>query len=249
MCIVKNPKDYIQETSTNVRTVTSLAYWLTAEGLDNPIYAALLREAINNSSNEDFAEAFDGATKEEATHFLASWELCYMPLWGAPELSKAIVLSDEGRSEELALRAVNMAQSVDELPDVFTPAIGIKWAMDRGYLIDNSICTWVGVAGGSYGHPHNQIKSVTGDAPENQAEIVTNKTGVKWTLEKLAELNQFYLNEKNVKKTRAFKKATADHYGVTPKRIEQLLEKYKEKKPSGLGLLVSQTLMASHPKK
>ena len=162
MYIVKNPKEYIQEKSPNVQTVTSLAHWLTAEGLNNPLIAAMLKDAIFNSNDDDFKEAFDGATKEEATHFLASWELCYMPLWGAPELSKAILLSDEGRSEALALRAVSMAQSVEELSDLFTPAIGIKWAMDKGYLIENIICTWVGVEGGSYWHPHNQIKSITG---------------------------------------------------------------------------------------
>jgi len=167
---VKNPKDYIQETSPNNQTITSLAYWLTAEGLDNPIYAALLRDAINTSSDEEFAKAFDGATKEEATHFLASWELCYMPLWGAPELSKAIVLSDEGRNEDLALRAILLSQGVGELPDVFTPDIGIKWAMNRGYLIDGSMCTWTGVVSGIFGHPHNQTQSVTGDSPLIQTE-------------------------------------------------------------------------------
>lgn len=165
MYIVKNPKDYIQEISPNVQTVTSLAYWLTAEGLNNALIAAMLKDAIISSNDDDFKEAFDGATKEEATHFLASWELCYMPLWGAPELSKVIVLSDEGRSEALALRAVSMAQSVEELSELFTPAIGIKWAMDRGYLINNSICTWTGVEGGSYGHPHNPTKSVTAPLP------------------------------------------------------------------------------------
>lgn len=157
---MKNPKDHIKEISLNTQEVTSLAYWLTSEGLNNPIEAAMLRDSINNSSDEEFAVAFDGATKVEATNFLTSWELCYMQLWGAPELLKAIVLSDEGRNKDLTLRAVSLAQSVDELPSVFTPAIGIKWAMDKSYLINRSICEWVGIEVGTYGHPHNTTQSI-----------------------------------------------------------------------------------------
>ena len=98
--------------------------------------------------------------------------------------------------------------------------------------------------------PSELLKLATEEAlPIAQADIVTKKTAIKWTDEKLTELNQFYLNEKNIKKTRAFKKATADHYKVTTKRIEQLLDKFKKIKPTSLGLLVNQTLWASHTKK
>jgi len=162
--MMKNAKDYIEETSPNTRRITSLAYWLTPEGLDNPIHATLLRESIETATDEDFKEAFDGATKAEAARFLEQWELCYMAQWGAPELAKAIVLSDAGRDEALALRAVSMAQSVKELPETFSPKIGIQWAMARGYLINGGVCAWCGVTPGNYGHPSNPL--ATADVPK-----------------------------------------------------------------------------------
>jgi hypothetical protein len=126
--------------------------------LNNPIDAALLIDSIENATDEEFKEAFDGASKEEATKYLEQWELCYLAYWGAPELTKAIILSDAGRNEALAIRAINMAQSVNELPEVFTPKIGIQWAMARGYLINGCICAWVGVCPGFYGHPSNPLQ-------------------------------------------------------------------------------------------
>lgn len=69
--------------------------------------------------------------------------------------------------------------------------------------------------------------------------------GKKWTGEKLKEVYEFYLNEKNVKKTKAFKKATATHYGVSTKRIEQLLKEHEKNKPNQLGLLAQQLVRTS----
>lgn len=169
---MKNAKDYIEESSPNTQRITSLAYWLTPEGMDNPIYAALLRKSIATATDEDFKEAFDGATKAEAALHLERWELCYMGQWGAPELAKAIVLSDAGRNEALALRAVSMAQSAKELPEVFTPKEGIQWAMARSYLIGRNICAWCGVTPGSYGHPSNPLSTADAHAAKVKAGAV-----------------------------------------------------------------------------
>ncbi|MDO9046454.1 MAG: hypothetical protein Q7U66_01805 [Methylobacter sp.] len=152
---MKNAKDYIEVTAPNVQRITSLAYWLTPEGLDDPITAEMLQRAIKMGTDEEFNEAFDGATRAEAAKYLEQWELCYMSYWGAPELVRAITLSST-RNEPLALRAVILAQSMGELPEVFTPTTGIKWAMARGYLI-GSICKMVGVQPGNYGHPSNPL--------------------------------------------------------------------------------------------
>lgn len=165
---MKNAKDYIKETSPNTQRITSLAYWLTPEGLDNPITAAMLRETLSNATDEEFSEAFDGATKAEAAMFLEQWEFCFMAHWGAPELAKVIALSDAGRSEALALRAVNMAQGAKELPEVFSPMEGIQWAMGRGYLIGGNICAWCGVQPGSYGHPSNPLSTADASAAKVQ---------------------------------------------------------------------------------
>lgn len=174
---MKNAKDYIEETSPNIRTITSLAYWLTPEGMDNPIYAALLRKTISRATDEEFKEAFDGATKAEAALHLERWELCYMGQWGAPELAKAIVLSDAGRNEALALRAVSMAQGAKELPEVFSPKVGIQWAMARGYLI-GSIGAWCGVKPGNYGHPSNPL------SPADAPKVAKGKAGRPRTIDK-----------------------------------------------------------------
>ena len=77
----------------------------------------------------------------------------------------------------------------------------------------------------------------------------SDPTGKKWTSGKLEELNQFYLNEKNVKKTKAFLQATASHYGVTPRRIEQLLKIYKKNKPTAIEFSVQQLMGISYHKK
>jgi hypothetical protein len=155
---MKNAKDYIQDNGPGKHTITSLAYWLTPEGLSNPITAAMLRDAIETSPDKEFIEAFDGATKDEARDFLAAYELCAMPYWGADELAKAIHDADNGRDEKQALRAVTLAQNVKELPDTFTPKRGIEWAMDRGYLFGIH-ARFAGAAIGTYGHPHNPLKS------------------------------------------------------------------------------------------
>ena len=68
-----------------------------------------------------------------------------------------------------------------------------------------------------------------------------NSTNVKkWTNEKLKEVYDFYNNEKNVKKTKAFMQATATYYGVSARRIYQLLEEYEESKPNPFGLKIQQ---------
>ncbi len=167
---MKNAKDYIEEISPNIWRSTSLAYLLTPEGLNNPIVAALLRESIADETDEDFKQAFDGATKAEAALYLEQWELCYMGQWGAPELVRAIVSSD-GRNEALALRAVSMAQSAGELSEVFDPREGVQWAMARGYLIDGCIRAWCGYTPGNYGHPSNPLSPA--DAPDAKVEAVT----------------------------------------------------------------------------
>lgn len=183
---MKNAKDYIEEISPGHQRITSLAYWLTPEGLDNPITAALLRDTLSKVTDEAFKEAFDGATKAEAARYLEQWELCYMGQWGAPELVKAIAYT--GRDEALALRAVTMAQSVGELPEVFSTATGIRWAMARGYLITGNICAWCGVAGGNFGHPHNPLAPANAPAakiPGNMATTTSGKLAIKaaWQIE------------------------------------------------------------------
>lgn len=131
---MKNAKDYIRDDGPGCSTITSLAYWLTPEGLSNPVTAALLRKSLQTASDDEFREAFDGATKDDARKYLAVYELCAMPYWGADELAKAIHEADAGRDEKMALRAVALAQKAGELADSFTPRQGIEWAMDRGYL-------------------------------------------------------------------------------------------------------------------
>lgn len=174
---MKKAKDYIEEISPGYQRITSPAYWLTPEGLDNPITAALLRDTLSKTTDEAFKEAFDGATKAEAARYLEQWELCYMGQWGAPELVKAIAYT--GRDEALALRAVTMAQSVGELPEVFSTATGIQWAMARGYLIAGNICAWCGVAPGNFGHPHNPLPPTDAPADKVEAVTVTSPSGDK----------------------------------------------------------------------
>lgn len=162
---MKNAKDYIQDNGPGKHTITSLAYWLTPEGLSNPITAAMLRDAIETSPDKEFIEAFDGATKDEARDFLAAYELCAMPYWGVDELAKAIHDADNGRDEKQALRAVTLAQNVKELPNTFTPKQGIEWAMDRGYLFGIH-ARFAGAAIGTYGHPHNPLSDGPHQAPK-----------------------------------------------------------------------------------
>lgn len=167
---MKNARDYEEETSPNTFRINSLAYWLTPEGLNNPIIAELLKDTIESTADEEFKEAFDGATKEEASQYLEQWELCYMAHWGASELARIITLSNEGRNDALAMRAVSLAQSANELPEVFSPTIGIKWAMARGYLITRNICAWVGVQPGNFGHPSNPLP--INDSPAAKDESI-----------------------------------------------------------------------------
>ena len=153
---MKNAKDYIRDDGAGESTVTSLAYWLTPEGLNNPLIAALLRNTINKASDDEFKEAFDGASKNDARKYLAAYELCAMPYWGVDELATAIHDADAGRDEKLALRAVALAQKAGELPDVFKPRQGVEWAMDRGYLFGTH-AGFLGASRGSYGHAHNPL--------------------------------------------------------------------------------------------
>jgi hypothetical protein len=179
----KNAKDYIQDNGHGSQTVTSLAYWLTPEGLSNPFVAALLRDAIERSSESEFFEAFDGATKDEAREFLAAYELCAMPYWGAEELARAIHAADAGRSENLAFRAVTLSQNVQELAHTFTPKQGIEWAMARGYLFGDH-ARFVGAAVGRIGHPHNALSHAPTAAPLAVAGAFDepDKTRATWSL-------------------------------------------------------------------
>lgn len=157
---MKDAKDYIKETGEHTSTITSLADWLTPEGLNNPVTASLLRSAIATATDEEFHEAFDGSTKDEASQHLDEWELCYMPRWGHPELVKIIILSDPNRNENLVDRVISIAQSEGELPELFTPTVGIQWALKTFYLINGRVCVWCGLQPGTYGHPHNSEASI-----------------------------------------------------------------------------------------
>ena len=176
---MKNATDYIREDGPGRTSITSLAYWLTPEGLSSPITAAMLREAIATSTDNEFIKAFDGATKDEAREYLAAYELCAMPYWGAEELATAIHAADVGRSKELALRAATLAQIANELPDAFTPKQGIEWAMDRGYLFGEH-ARFVGAAMGTYGHPHNPLSDGPHHATAPPAPVVAGASG-EWT--------------------------------------------------------------------
>lgn len=173
---VKRAKDYVREDGPGQSTVTSFAYWLTPEGLNNPIVAALLRDALGSSTDDEFAEAFDGATKVEAAEFLAAYELCAMPFWGADELAQAIHNADSGRDQTQARRSVSLAQTAGELPEVFQPREGVEWAMRRGYLF-GAHADFLGVARGRYGHPHGPLAdaapSYAGDGKESGSSGLT----------------------------------------------------------------------------
>jgi hypothetical protein len=151
---MKDAKDYKRDDGNGVTTITSFAHFLTGEGL-NVFTASLLRDAIETSTDDEFKEAFDDASKDEAREFLYAYQLSFMPYWGADELAKAIHDSDQWRDEKLVLRAVTLAQKAGEIPDVFTPKQGVEWAMDRGYLIRyyaGFVCAAPGI-----GHPHNLL--------------------------------------------------------------------------------------------
>ncbi len=152
---MKNRKDYERNDGNGVVTITSLAALLTPEEL-SPITAALVRDVLIDSTDAEFIEAFDGATKSEVREYLDAYELCRMPYWGAEELASAIHAADSGRAEKLVLRAVTLAQKANELPDTFTPKQGVEWAMDRGYLFGYH-ARLAGAAIGTYGHPHNPL--------------------------------------------------------------------------------------------
>jgi hypothetical protein len=66
-----------------------------------------------------------------------------------------------------------------------------------------------------------------------------------WTFSRLDELYKFHQNEKITKKNRSFKKATAEHFNISTKRVEQLLLKYEKIKPNKLGMMANQILGAS----
>lgn len=123
----------------------TLADWLTPERINTPYFALFVRRLISRGTDEEIKESFGGITKEKVARFLEQGELCFMKQWGAPELVMAIALSNNGLNESLALRAVSMAQSTNELPEIFSPKTGVQWAMERGYLMSKNIRTWVGV--------------------------------------------------------------------------------------------------------
>jgi len=144
--MVKNPRDLIiEDTNLKPGTTMSLAsYWLTAEGLDNPIYFELIKLCIGGLADEVVIDVFDGATKEDVSEHLRQWELCFMPYWGSKHLVNAIC-SGTYRDGELALDSIELAQEKKELPKVFTPKQGVLWAMNNGYLFTSSIRHWVNV--------------------------------------------------------------------------------------------------------
>lgn len=149
-------KDYIRVDGPGQQTITSLAYWLTSDGI-NPITAELIQKAIDEDDDAEFAEAFDGASKVDARAFLERWELSYMPYWSGEEVARVIAMSGSTRNAATALRAITLAQQAGELAQAFTPRQGVLWAMARGYMLDGDICQLVGVQPGQYGHPHNSL--------------------------------------------------------------------------------------------
>ena len=171
-------KDYTRVDGPGQQTITSLAHWLTPEGI-NPITAELVQKAIEEDDDAEFAEAFDGASKDDARGFLEKWELCYMPYWSGAEVAFAIKLCG-GRNEALALRAITLAQQAGELPQAFTPRQGVEWAKARGYLIDGDICQLAGAQPGEYGHPHNQLEQrAPVDKPVATAQTISRKNKVQ----------------------------------------------------------------------
>ena len=72
-----------------------------------------------------------------------------MAHWGPEEVAHAIATSEPGRNQSFVLRAVVLAQKAGDLPEVFTPSDGIKWALQNGYLITRelrelaSVTAWV----------------------------------------------------------------------------------------------------------
>ncbi|CAH1903701.1 hypothetical protein NTGHW29_140076 [Candidatus Nitrotoga sp. HW29] len=232
---MKNAKDYIEETSPNTQKITSFAYWLTSEGLDNPIGAALLRKHITTATDEKFKQMYDGATKAKATLHLEQWELCYMGRWGTPELAKAIVLSDAGRNEALALRAISMAQNTGELPEVFAPMEGIRWAMARGYLINRNICTWCGVAPGTYGHPSNSL-STAGAHHEGGSRDSHNAAPAAAKIETRVGTNKKVWDDARLQALweesilpGVTQKSLGDKYSISRQRIAALIKTAKNK--------------------
>lgn len=145
---MKDAKSYVRDDGAGQTTITSLAYLLTPEGID-PLTAELLRRSLERYSDADFSAAFDGATKDKARQFLAAYNLCRMPFWGAQELAEAMApCVDHTR----ALRVIELAQKAEELQAEFSPADGVKWAMGRGFLI-GAHAKFLDIAG-SYGNPH-----------------------------------------------------------------------------------------------
>ena len=128
---------------------------------------------MSRYTDPEFIEAFDGATKSEVREYLAAYELCMMPYWGAEELATAIHASDDGRAEAQALRAITLAQKAQELPDFFTPKNGIEWAMDRGYLC-GKYARFSGAAIGTYGHPSRPLN----DGPHHNQKPPTTDTAM-----------------------------------------------------------------------
>jgi len=149
-------KDYIRVDGPGQQTITSLAYWLTPEGI-NPITAELVQKAIEEDDDAQFAEAFDGASKDDARAFIEKWEICYMPYWSGEEVARVIAMSGSTRNEATASRAITLAQQAGELAQAFTPRQGVLWAMARGYMLDGDICQLVGAQPGQYGHPHSSL--------------------------------------------------------------------------------------------
>ena len=86
---------------------------------------------------------------------------------------------------------------------------------------------------------------------ENENNLPANeiiKTSPVWTFSRLDEFYKFYQNEKITKNNRSFKKATAERFNISTKRVEQLLLKFEKMKPNKFGMMVNQMLGSSPPK-
>lgn len=216
---MKKATDYTRSDGEGRRTITSLAHWLTPDGLSNSLIAKLLHRAIEKYTDEQFAEAFDGATKDEARRYLAAFRLCHMPYWGAAELGRAIHDADEGQDEQDAARAVALAQKAGELPDVFKPADGIKWAMDRGYMF-GAHARFLGVRTGNYGSPHRPLS----DGPNRErgepqaAPVAHHSTPSKLTEDDKTEIVRRYNRGRGESVNKL-----AQQFGVSRPTIDKVL--------------------------
>ncbi len=235
--MVKNAKDCIEETGPNNRTVSKslLSTHLTpeymkeglrrplAEFLWNPMCAEMLAADIERTADEEFIKVF-GVTKKEAREDLKEWDLCWMPFWSSKQLVE-VMTSGTCRDKEIALDSVELAQEVKELPEIFKPREGVRWAQNRGYPIRRSICNYVDIAEAWYGHPlsilsaterEESIRGKTDDDFDGDGTGLDKKKQLLWSdlftrppksysllFEEIKENVTVYIREKGSLPTRA----------------------------------------------